>query len=71
MYVHIDWFSPSSVLKPYFLFFVFIQVPGEPFRVDRTVDYISPGSMYAVIRGERYALNLKAIPKSSKSLIAA
>eukprot|EP00245_Coleochaete_scutata_P005498 TRINITY_DN19109_c0_g1_i1.p1 TRINITY_DN19109_c0_g1~~TRINITY_DN19109_c0_g1_i1.p1 ORF type:complete len:449 (-),score=89.62 TRINITY_DN19109_c0_g1_i1:490-1836(-) len=29
------------------------QLEGEPFRLDRTVDYIAPHKMYAVIRGER------------------
>eukprot|EP00897_Mesotaenium_endlicherianum_P010474 jgi/Mesen1/9455/ME000627S08833 len=27
--------------------------PGEPFNIDRIVDYIAPGKMYAVVQGER------------------
>lgn len=33
------------------------QIPGEPFRLDRTVDYVAPGAMYAIIRGERHLLH--------------
>jgi hypothetical protein len=29
------------------------QLDGEPFRLDRTVDYIAPDKVYAVIRGEK------------------
>lgn len=34
------------------------QIPGKAFRVDRTIDYISPGAMYAVIRGKRYEMQV-------------
>eukprot|EP00245_Coleochaete_scutata_P013615 TRINITY_DN5601_c0_g1_i1.p1 TRINITY_DN5601_c0_g1~~TRINITY_DN5601_c0_g1_i1.p1 ORF type:complete len:403 (+),score=100.47 TRINITY_DN5601_c0_g1_i1:206-1414(+) len=48
------------------------NVPGEPFRMDRLVDYIAPSAMYAVIRGERYLMhcevnqitNIKSIKES-------
>jgi hypothetical protein len=43
------------------------QIPGEPFRLDRTVDYIAPGAMYAVVEGKRYQMTLHhsgAAPKS-------
>ncbi|CAI5497715.1 unnamed protein product [Closterium sp. Naga37s-1] len=33
------------------------QVPGEPFRIERTCDYIAPNAMYAVIRGEKHILH--------------
>eukprot|EP00270_Netrium_digitus_P006935 TRINITY_DN19_c0_g1_i9.p1 TRINITY_DN19_c0_g1~~TRINITY_DN19_c0_g1_i9.p1 ORF type:complete len:430 (+),score=106.04 TRINITY_DN19_c0_g1_i9:84-1292(+) len=33
------------------------QVPGEPFRLERTCDYIAPNQMYAVIRGEKHILH--------------
>ncbi|CAI5480819.1 unnamed protein product [Closterium sp. Yama58-4] len=35
------------------------QVPGEPFRIERTCDYIAPDLMYTVVRGERYDLQLE------------
>ncbi|CAI5977388.1 unnamed protein product [Closterium sp. NIES-64] len=43
------------------------QIPGEPFRIERTCDYIAPDLMYAVVRGERYDLQLEA----NRSSIAA
>ncbi|GJP59741.1 hypothetical protein CLOP_g15114 [Closterium sp. NIES-67] len=43
------------------------QIPGEPFRIERTCDYISPDLMYAVVRGQRYNLKLQA----NKSRLAA
>ncbi|CAI7775327.1 unnamed protein product [Closterium sp. NIES-54] len=33
------------------------QIPGEPFRIERTCDYIAPNAMYAVIRGEKHILH--------------
>ncbi|CAI5478457.1 unnamed protein product [Closterium sp. Yama58-4] len=36
------------------------QIPGEPFRIERTCDYIAPDMMYAVVRGQRYDLQLEA-----------
>eukprot|EP00271_Cylindrocystis_brebissonii_P012105 TRINITY_DN301_c0_g1_i1.p1 TRINITY_DN301_c0_g1~~TRINITY_DN301_c0_g1_i1.p1 ORF type:complete len:407 (-),score=88.03 TRINITY_DN301_c0_g1_i1:1085-2305(-) len=33
------------------------QIPGEPFKIERTVDYVAPFTMYAVIRGEKYILH--------------
>jgi hypothetical protein len=36
------------------------QIPGEPFRVERTCDYIAPDKMYAVVRGQRYNLQIEA-----------
>lgn len=29
------------------------QVPGEPFRHERVVDYVWPGTMYTVVKGQR------------------
>lgn len=47
------------------------QIPGEPFRLDRTVDYVAPGAMYAVIRGEKYILHCEVNEVSTiKSLSA-
>ncbi|CAI7930844.1 unnamed protein product [Closterium sp. NIES-54] len=34
------------------------QIQGEPFRTERTCDYIAPHQMYAVVRGKRYDLQL-------------
>jgi len=34
------------------------QIPGEPFSLERTVDYVAPGAMYAVVEGKRYAMSL-------------
>ncbi|CAI5466113.1 unnamed protein product [Closterium sp. Yama58-4] len=36
------------------------QIPGEPFCIERTCDYIAPDMMYAVVRGQRYDLQLEA-----------
>jgi hypothetical protein len=33
------------------------QIPGEPFRIERTCDYIAPNAMYAVIRGQKQILH--------------
>lgn len=33
------------------------QIPGEAFRIERTVDYIAPIRMYAVIRGEKVIMH--------------
>ncbi|CAI5971147.1 unnamed protein product [Closterium sp. NIES-64] len=48
------------------------QIPGEPFRIERTCDYIAPNAMYAVIRGEKHILHteinqitaIKSVPAS-------
>eukprot|EP00271_Cylindrocystis_brebissonii_P012106 TRINITY_DN301_c0_g2_i1.p1 TRINITY_DN301_c0_g2~~TRINITY_DN301_c0_g2_i1.p1 ORF type:complete len:398 (-),score=56.05 TRINITY_DN301_c0_g2_i1:629-1822(-) len=52
------------------------QLPGEPFRLERTVDYVAPGIMYAVIRGERHILHcevnqITAIKSVSVGLVSA
>ncbi|GJP68858.1 hypothetical protein CLOP_g25507 [Closterium sp. NIES-67] len=39
------------------------QIPGQPFRIERTCDYIAPDQMYAVVRGQKYALQVQT-PKS-------
>ncbi|CAI5457680.1 unnamed protein product [Closterium sp. Yama58-4] len=39
------------------------QIPGQPFRIERTCDYIAPDKMYAVVRGQKYALKVET-PKS-------
>eukprot|EP00271_Cylindrocystis_brebissonii_P012108 TRINITY_DN301_c0_g3_i2.p1 TRINITY_DN301_c0_g3~~TRINITY_DN301_c0_g3_i2.p1 ORF type:complete len:390 (-),score=70.75 TRINITY_DN301_c0_g3_i2:1229-2398(-) len=36
------------------------QIPGQPFQIERTVDYVAPGVMYAVIRGERRLLTVNS-----------
>ena len=41
------------------------QIPGQPFQIERTVDYVFPGKMYAVIREERFEIELNATPISS------
>ena len=49
------------------------QIPGEPFRIERTCDYIAPNVMYAVIRGEKHILHteinqinaIKSVPAQS------
>eukprot|EP00475_Leptophrys_vorax_P020091 TRINITY_DN2750_c0_g1_i5.p1 TRINITY_DN2750_c0_g1~~TRINITY_DN2750_c0_g1_i5.p1 ORF type:complete len:126 (+),score=24.57 TRINITY_DN2750_c0_g1_i5:26-379(+) len=48
------------------------QIPGEPFRIERTCDYIAPDKMYAVVRGKRYELNLdsSAETQEAKELVA-
>ncbi|GJP47137.1 hypothetical protein CLOM_g6366 [Closterium sp. NIES-68] len=42
------------------------QIPGQPFRIERTCDYIAPDQMYAVVRGQKYALQVQT-PKSKAS----
>lgn len=44
------------------------QIPGEPFRLERTVDYVAAGTMYAVIRGERRPLQVGVSPTVLKSM---
>ncbi|CAI5475840.1 unnamed protein product [Closterium sp. Yama58-4] len=39
------------------------QIPGQPFRIERTCDYIAPDKMYAVVRGQKYDLKVET-PKS-------
>ncbi|CAI7750368.1 unnamed protein product [Closterium sp. NIES-53] len=39
------------------------QIPGQPFRIERTCDYIAPDKMYAVVRGQKYELKVET-PKS-------
>ncbi|CAI5475815.1 unnamed protein product [Closterium sp. Yama58-4] len=39
------------------------QIPGQPFRIERTCDYIAPDKMYAVVRGQKYQLKVET-PKS-------
>jgi hypothetical protein len=34
------------------------QIPGQPFRLDRTVDYVAPGTMYTVVRGQKQILTV-------------
>ncbi|CAI5952572.1 unnamed protein product [Closterium sp. NIES-64] len=41
------------------------QIPGEPFRLERTCDYIAADKLYAVVRGKRYDLQLDATDVSS------
>jgi hypothetical protein len=36
------------------------QIAGQPFRVERTIDYVAPGTMYAVIQGKKYDLQVSA-----------
>ncbi|CAI5985059.1 unnamed protein product [Closterium sp. NIES-65] len=33
------------------------QIPGEPFQLERTCDYIAPSAMYAVVRGTKHVLH--------------
>eukprot|EP00271_Cylindrocystis_brebissonii_P006540 TRINITY_DN19318_c0_g1_i1.p1 TRINITY_DN19318_c0_g1~~TRINITY_DN19318_c0_g1_i1.p1 ORF type:complete len:308 (-),score=56.44 TRINITY_DN19318_c0_g1_i1:482-1405(-) len=35
------------------------QIPGEPFKLERTCDYIAGGSMYGVISGEKYIFKVE------------
>ncbi|CAI5963120.1 unnamed protein product [Closterium sp. NIES-65] len=39
------------------------QIPGQPFRIERTCDYIAPDKMYAVVRGQKYEFTVET-PKS-------
>ncbi|CAI5525760.1 unnamed protein product [Closterium sp. Naga37s-1] len=43
------------------------QIPGQPFRIERTCDYIAPDKMYAVVRGQKYELKTAASPPTPPS----
>eukprot|EP00271_Cylindrocystis_brebissonii_P021611 TRINITY_DN782_c0_g2_i1.p1 TRINITY_DN782_c0_g2~~TRINITY_DN782_c0_g2_i1.p1 ORF type:complete len:275 (+),score=58.51 TRINITY_DN782_c0_g2_i1:222-1046(+) len=35
------------------------QLPDQPFKAERLVDYVSPGTMYAVVNKEKYILSVE------------